>query len=197
MYRHKDAYYARAKRDQYRSRAAYKLLELHRRYRLFAAGDRVVDLGAAPGAWLQVAAGLVGAHGRVVGVDIVPIVPFDAPNVVCLVADILAAPTREAVLAALGGPPTVVLSDMAPKLSGIRPRDEAASAELAHAALELATATLAAGGRMVVKVIAGTDPGPLGAFARARFRTAKLTRPEATRKGSTESYLVATDFKGR
>ncbi len=197
MYRHKDAYYARAKRDQYRSRAAYKLLELHRRYRLFAAGDRVVDLGAAPGAWLQVAAELVGPRGRVVGVDLVRIAPLEASNVVCLIADILAAPTRETVLAPLGGPPTVVLSDMAPKLSGIRPRDEAASAELALAALAFATETLAPGGRMVVKLIAGTDPGPLGAVARARFRTAKITRPEATRKGSTESYLVATEFKGR
>ena len=195
MHRRKDAYYTRAKAEQYRSRAAYKLLELQRRYRLIRPGDNVVDLGAAPGAWLQVAADLVGSRGKVVGVDIVDVTPISKSNTICLFADVLAPETRTAVIEALGRPPTVVLSDMAPKLSGIRPRDDARCAELALAAVEFALATLAPGGRLVVKLLMDAQIAQLTAMARQRFETAKLTRPDATRKGSTESYLVASGFR--
>jgi 23S rRNA (uridine2552-2'-O)-methyltransferase len=191
MDRRKDPYYTRAKAEQYRSRAAYKLLEIQRRYRVLRAGDRVIDLGAAPGAWLQVAASVVGAGGRVVGVDLVDIPPLREPHVICLRADVTEAATRSRVLEALGGAPDVVLSDMAPKLSGVRPRDEARCAELVEVAVDFAVTTLAPGGRLIVKLLTGADLSGVIADARARFRTAKLTRPDATRKGSTESYLVA------
>jgi 23S rRNA (uridine2552-2'-O)-methyltransferase len=195
MYRRKDAYYNRAKAEGYRSRAAYKLLELQRRYRIVHPGDPVIDLGCAPGAWLQVAAELAGQRGRVVGVDVVKVAPA-SPTIVSLQADVLDPATPERALAALGRRPAVVLSDMAPKLTGIRPRDEARCAELVTAALQFAVATLAPEGRLVVKVLSGIDTGELLATARERFRTCKVTRPDATRKGSTECYLVATDFQG-
>jgi 23S rRNA (uridine2552-2'-O)-methyltransferase len=113
-----------------------------------------------------------------------------------LQANVLDPATPELALAALGRRPSVVLSDMAPKLTGIRPRDEARCAELVTAALQFAVATLAPEGRLVVKVLSGIDTGELLATARERFRTCKVTRPDATRKGSTECYLVASDFRG-
>jgi len=195
MYRRKDAYYNRAKAEGYRSRAAYKLLEIQRRYRVLRHGDHVVDLGCAPGAWLQVAADLAGPHGRVVGVDLAKVAPASSTTIF-VQADVLDPATPERVLAALGRRPTVVLSDMAPKLTGIRPRDEARCAELSAAALRFAVTTLAPEGRLVVKVLTGIDTAELVATARERFLTCKLTRPEATRKGSTECYLVATGFRG-
>ena len=195
MQRRKDAYYIRAKAEGYRSRAAYKLLEIQRRYRIVRPGDHVVDLGCAPGAWLQVAAELAGPRGRVVGADLAKVAATSS-TVTCMQADVLDPATRERTLAALGRRPTVVLSDMAPKLTGIAPRDEARCAELVTAALDFAVATLAPDGRLVVKVLTGIDTAEVLATARERFLTCKLTRPEATRKGSTECYLVATGFRG-
>ena len=195
MQRRKDAYYTRAKAEGYRSRAAYKLLEIQRRYRIVRPGDHVVDLGCAPGAWLQVAADLTGPRGRVVGVDLAKVAATSS-TVTCVQANVLDPATRERALAALGCRPTVVLSDMAPKLTGIGPRDEARCAELVAAALDFAVATLAPDGRLVVKVLTGIDTAEVLATARERFLACKLTRPEATRKGSTECYLVATGFRG-
>jgi len=158
-------------------------------------GDHVIDLGCAPGAWLQVAADLAGPRGRVVGIDIAKVAPASS-TIMSLQADVLDPATSDLTLAALGRRPAVVLSDMAPKLTGIRPRDEARCAELVMAALRFALATLASEGRLVVKVLSGIDTGELLATARERFRSCKLTRPDATRKGSTECYLVATGFRG-
>jgi len=192
MYRHKDAYYARAKVAGYRSRAAYKLIELQQRYHLLHRGDYVIDLGAAPGAWLQVARSVIGPSGKVVGVDIVPVTTLGEPNVVCLVADALDPEARATALAALGRRPNVVLSDMAPKLSGVRPRDLARCTALERGALDFAIATLARGGRFLTKLMGDTD---VCAAARKHFETAKLTRPGATRKGSAECYLVASGIR--
>jgi 23S rRNA (uridine2552-2'-O)-methyltransferase len=197
MSQRKDAYYARAKAAGYRSRAAYKLLELQRRYHLLRRGDYVVDLGAAPGAWLQVACNLVGPRGRVVGVDTVPVTPLPTRNVVCFVGNALDSNTQARVLEALGGKPTVILSDMAPRLSGVRPRDQARCAELVGGALDFAVATLAPGGRLLAKVLMGADVATVVTAAREHFDSAKLTRPQATRKGSSESYVVATGFRAQ
>lgn len=192
MQHRKDSYYTRAKSEGYRSRAAYKLLELQRRYHLLKRGDHVVDLGAWPGAWLQVALRLVGPRGRVVGVDIVAIDDLAAPNLTVLTADVLADKTPSAIMEALGRAPDVVLSDMAPKLTGVRPRDQARCEELEQAAFDFAVEHLVPGGRLVMKVLGET---PLAGEARRRFRTAKLSRPEATRKGSTECYLIASGLR--
>jgi 23S rRNA (uridine2552-2'-O)-methyltransferase len=191
MYRRKDAYYTRAKTEGYRSRAAYKLLDLQHRYRIFRQGDRVIDLGGAPGAWAQVASALVGARGRIVTLDLATISDLGLANVECVVGDVLDAAAREVVVNRLARPPTAVISDMAPKLTGVRPRDDARCAEIENAALEFAVATLAPGGRLLIKIM--TD-GTSVSDARRHFTAVKLTRPPATRKGSSEAYLVASGF---
>ena len=196
MYRRKDAFYSRAKAEGYRSRSAYKLLELAQRARLIRSGDRVVDLGAWPGGWLQVAAKLVGPHGRVVGVDLHPIEPISVRSVSCIVGDVREPAVQARVLAACGGPADVILSDLAPKLSGVRARDEAQAAALADLVLEFATRALAPGGRLLTKLFTTQDLPAYLTRLRALFRRVSTTRPEATRKGSSEIYAMASDFVG-
>src|SRR3990172_900761 len=118
-YRRKDAHYRRARAEGYRARSAYKLAELDRRYRLLAPGHFVVDLGAWPGGWLQVARGRVGERGRVVGLDLAAIEPLGAPNVTVVTGDVRDPAVVAAVRARLGRPADVVLSDLAPKLTGV------------------------------------------------------------------------------
>lgn len=190
-YQRKDAFYARAKAEGYRSRAAYKLLELARRYQLIRRGDHVVDLGAWPGGWLQVAAELVGPRGVVVGVDLVPIEPLPQSWVGTLVGDASEPAVLEQVRERCRGRVDVVLSDMAPKLSGIRDRDAARAAGLAETAVAVAERLVAPGGRLVMKVFSGAESEAL-ALARRAFATAKLTKPESSRKESAEMYLVAS-----
>lgn len=196
MYERKDALYRRAKQEGLRSRAAYKLSELQRRLRLIRRGDAVVDLGAWPGGWLQVAADLVGANGRVLGIDVVPLAPLADTRVLVLEADAadptLAARAREL----LGRPADVVLSDLAPKLTGIAPRDAARSAELLEAARRFALAILRPGGSLVAKTFGGAEMEAARAQLRHSFGKVRLVGLDATRKGSSELYLVATDYRG-
>lgn len=195
MYERKDAFYRQAKRAGYRSRAAYKLLELHRTFRLIKRGDRVVDLGSWPGGWIQVAATLVGTRGKVIGVDVVPLEPFSLPQVTLLQGDATDPALQHTILTLLGGRADVVLSDMAPKLSGIREVDDARTSELCRAALRCAQRLLRSGGTLVLKVFMGPGLDAVLAEARAMFATVQTTRPEATRKGSAELYLVATGLR--
>lgn len=190
MYDRKDAFYQRAKKEGFRSRAAYKLQEIQRRMRVIRAGHAVVDLGAWPGGWLQVAAEIVGARGIVVGIDVVAIDPLPSP-VTTLVGDVGAPDVAARLMAALGRPADVVLSDLAPKLSGIAPRDEARGAELAEQALGIAQAILRPGGALVMKTFDVGTRDPL----RPHFAQVRTIGLEATRKGSSERYLVATGFR--
>ncbi len=198
MYKRKDAYYTRAKESGLRSRAAYKLEDLDRQHRIFRRGDRVADLGAWPGGWLQVAAAAVGPGGRVVGLDLQAIAPFPAlPQIVLLQADLMAADTPQKLRAALGGPAQVVISDAAPKLSGVRDRDRAVAYDLAARIVELAREILSPGGRMVIKLFMSDELAPFLTELRREFDQVRTTRPDATRKGSTELYAVATGFRRR
>ena len=194
-YERKDALYRRAKSEGYRSRAAYKLSELHRRVRVVRAGDAVVDLGAWPGGWLQIAAGLVGGRGRVVGVDLVPLDPLPDARVLVLEADAGDPALPERVRALLGRPADVVLSDMAPKLTGVAPRDTAHAAELLEVAHRFAAAVLRPGGTLVAKTFGGREMEDARAALRRDFGRVRLVGLEATRKGSSELYLVAGDFR--
>ena len=194
-YQRKDAFYARAKAEGYRSRAAYKLLELARRYQLLKRGDHVVDLGAWPGGWLQVAADLVGPRGIVVGIDLVAVEPLPQAWVSTVVGDAGDPAVLEQLRERCRGRVDVVLSDMAPKLSGVRDRDAARAAELAEAAVAIADQLVAPGGRLVMKVFSGAESEAL-ALARRVFTTAKLTKPESSRKESAEMYLIATGRRG-
>jgi 23S rRNA (uridine2552-2'-O)-methyltransferase len=197
MYERKDALYHRAKREGLRSRAAYKLEELQRAQRVLRAGQRVVDLGAWPGGWLQVAAGMVGPAGRVVGVDVAPIEPFaDLANVIAIQADLSQPGVEATILEALGGTADVVLSDAAPKLTGVRATDRAREEALLEAVEALVLRLLRPGGALVLKVLEGPEAQAVARRLGRRFATAKTTRLEATRPGSSEKYLIAKGFRG-
>ncbi|MBM4257774.1 MAG: RlmE family RNA methyltransferase [Deltaproteobacteria bacterium] len=194
-YNRKDTFYQKAKQEGYRSRAAYKLLELHRELRIFRHGDRVIDLGSWPGGWVQVAASLVGNTGKVIGIDLVALDPLSLPNVTLMQGDATDPRQQEQLLALLGGQGDVLLSDMAPKLSGIRETDEAHATELCRTALACAPRLVRPGGTLLLKVFMGSEYKAFLAELREAFTAVKVTRPEATRKGSAETYVLATGLK--
>lgn len=195
MYRRKDSFYKRAKLSGYRSRAAYKLLELNRAYRILRPGDRVLDLGCAPGGWLQVAAAAVGPKGRVVGVDVAPVAPLPYSHVQIVFGNLTDEIVRARAAQELSGPADAILCDMAPKLSGIRERDEIRADELVGVALAVADRLLRPGGRMVIKLFSGRAAEDRVRQLRQRFERLHVTRPEATRKGSSEFYAVGIGFR--
>lgn len=196
VYQRKDPVYTRAKSAGYRSRAAYKLQQLVEHRRLLRRGDCVVELGAWPGGWLQVASQRVGPKGRVIGVDVQPIEPVPGGVVATLVADIADPRAPDHVAQMCGRKADVLLSDLAPKLSGVRARDEAQMVVLADYVLEWAARILKPGGHLIVKLFTSNDVAGYVERLRDRFRDVHLTRPEATRKGSAELYAVAIAFRG-
>ncbi|MBI3795532.1 MAG: RlmE family RNA methyltransferase [Deltaproteobacteria bacterium] len=152
-------------------------------------------MGSWPGGWVQVAAELVGNAGKVIGIDLVALDPLPQAHVVLLQGDATDAAQQDKIRAVLGGPADVVLSDMAPKLSGIKEVDEARAMELCRAALVYARTLLRPGGTLLLKVFMGAEHKQVLAELRATFTTVKTTRPEATRKGSAETYVFATGLK--
>jgi 23S rRNA (uridine2552-2'-O)-methyltransferase len=193
-YKPRDRYYRRAKQEGYRSRAAYKLLELQQRYRILHLGDAVVDLGAAPGGWLQVAAELVGPQGSVVGIDLQAVEPLPQRNVTVLHADVRSEEIPTRIKALLGRPADCVISDMAPKLSGIRDADTARCLELNRLALAIAVDLLRQGGSLLIKSFISDDLHAFTAEIKRHFAAVQRTRPEATRQGSSEFYFFANGF---
>lgn len=191
VYERKDAAWKRAKEEGYRSRAAYKLIELDEQFRLLRAGQRVVDLGCWPGAWTQVAARKVGRTGRVVGVDLVRTEDLGLSQVTLLEGDVGDPAVRERVGEALGGPADLVISDLAPKLSGIAAADEARHALLVELAVDVAREWLAPDGALLVKLFMDSEYEGLVRRLRAGFASVKTRRPPSTRKGSAEIYAVA------
>ena len=196
-YRRKDSYYRRARAAGYRARSAYKLAELDARFRLLRAGDYVVDLGAWPGGWLQVALERVGSRGRVVGVDTVPLDPLPAPNLELVVGDVRDRGTAEAALSGLGRRADVILSDLSPRLSGVRDTDEARAAELIAAALGTLPTLLRPGGHLLLKMFMNSRYGELIDTLTELFAEVRTTRPEATRQGSAELYAIAKGHRPR
>ncbi|MGH7847422.1 MAG: RlmE family RNA methyltransferase [Candidatus Binatia bacterium] len=193
-YQPKDAFYRRAKKEGYRSRAAYKLLEINQRYKLIRPGDRVVDLGAAPGGWLQVAAHLVGPEGIALAVDLQPIAPFANKNIILLREDIAREDTRIKIKDLLAGPANCVLSDLAPALTGIRDADVSRALELFAHARNFALGMLAPGGNFLAKTFLAPETNTLVSELKQYFSSVTRTRPDATRKASSEIYLVAQGF---
>jgi 23S rRNA (uridine2552-2'-O)-methyltransferase len=190
-----DPYVAEAKRRGYRSRAAFKLEQLDDRFRFLKLGARVVDLGCAPGGWLQVARARIGPKGVVVGIDYLPTAPVAGTTILEL--DFLdpAAPAR--LEAALGGPADVVLSDMAAPTTGHAATDHLRIVALAEAAFAFAEAVLAPGGSFVAKVFQGGAEGTLLAALKRGFATVRHAKPAASRAESAETYVVAQGFRGR
>jgi len=192
-----DPYVARARREGYRSRAAYKLVEIDDKHRLLKPAARVVDLGAAPGGWSQVAAKRVGANegrGRVVAIDLLETSPV--PGVDFLQLDFLDAAAPEKLKEMLGGDADVVLSDMAANATGHRKTDHLRIMALAEAAAEFAGDVLAPGGAFLCKVLQGGTEASLLARLKRDFATVKHVKPAASRTDSAELYLLATGFRG-
>jgi 23S rRNA (uridine2552-2'-O)-methyltransferase len=189
-----DPYVARAKREGFRSRAAFKLIEIDDKFHLLKSGARVVDLGAAPGGWSEIAARRIGPGGRIVALDILDMKPI--VGVEFLQFDFLdnAAPDR--LKALLGGKADVVLSDMAANTTGHRQTDHLRIMALAEAAVHFAREVLAEGGSFLCKVLQGGTEAHLLAELKRDFATVKHVKPPASRTDSAELYLVAKGFRG-
>jgi 23S rRNA (uridine2552-2'-O)-methyltransferase len=189
-----DPYVHRAKAEGYRSRAAFKLIEIDARDRLLAPGQTVVDLGAAPGSWAQVALARVGPRGRVIGLDLLDIEPLHGATF--LRGDFLEETVEEELAAMLGGRRVdLVLSDMAPNMSGIASSDQARSIALAELAVEFARRHLKPDGAFLVKTFQGAGFPELLAAMRRAFRTVATRKPKASRDRSSEIYLVARGLR--
>jgi 23S rRNA (uridine2552-2'-O)-methyltransferase len=192
-----DPYVAEAKRLGYRSRAAFKLIELDDRFHVLKRGALIVDLGAAPGGWTQIAVARVGASegkGRVVAADILPMEPV--PGALILQQDFLAPEAPAAIKAALGGPADVVLSDMAQPTTGHAATDHLRIVALAEAAYDFAREVLAPGGTFIAKVFQGGAEGELLAALKRDFASLRHAKPPASRAESAEVYVVAQGFRG-
>ncbi len=190
-----DPYVARAKREGYRSRAAYKLLEIDEKYKILKPGQRVVDLGAAPGGWSQIAAKVVGAKGKVVGIDLLPIDPM--PGVEFIELDFLDESAPGRLIDMLGGPADVVMSDMAANTTGHKKTDHLRIIGLAEAAIYFAREILAPGGAFIAKVFQGGTENQLLADLKRDFAVVRHVKPAASRADSAELYVMATGFRGR
>jgi len=192
MHQHvSDAYVRAARREGYRSRAAYKLMEIDERGRLLRPGLLVVDLGAAPGGWSQVARERVGAKGRVIAIDLLAMEPL--PGVEFVQGDFSGGVGLAAVEQLLAGSaPDVVISDMAPNISGIPQSDQARALALAELAGEFAAQRLKPGGALLVKAFQGEGFDELVRFLRTRFGKVVVRKPGASRSRSSEVYLLAT-----
>ena len=187
---------AESKRLGYRSRAAFKLLQLDEKFGLLKTGMRVVDLGAAPGGWTQVAMQVTRApdKGQVVGIDILPVEPIAGADILEL--DFMAPEAPDQLKALLGGPVDVVLSDMAASSTGHSKTDHIRVIALCEAAFDFAVEVLAPGGAFVAKVFQGGSEGELLARMKRAFRVVRHAKPPASRAESAETYVVATGFRG-
>jgi 23S rRNA (uridine2552-2'-O)-methyltransferase len=190
-----DPYVAEAKRRGYRSRAAFKLIELDEKYGFLAKSKRVVDLGAAPGGWTQVVLEAIGPTGTVVAIDLTPIEPIG--DAVILTGDVRDAETEDHLYHALGGRADLVLSDMAASSTGHAPTDHLRIVGLIETALDFAEAVLTPGGAFVAKVLQGGTERDLLARLKRGFAKVAHAKPDSSRKESAEMYVVATGYRGR
>ena len=189
-----DPYVARAKREGFRSRAAYKLAEIDDKYRLLRPGAHVVDLGAAPGGWSEIAARRIGGHGRVIAIDILEMKPV--AGVEFLQLDFLDETAPARLKAMLDGKADVVLSDMAANATGHRQTDHLRIMALAEAAAHFAREVLSKGGSFLCKVLQGGTEAALLAALKQDFASVKHVKPPASRSDSAELYLLARGFRG-
>ncbi len=189
--RKKEHYYQMAKKERYRSRASYKLLQLNKKFRIIKPRDYVVDLGAAPGGWSQVALDIVGDEGKVIAVDLQRIKPFEHENFIQITGDFTKPETIEKIEDTLGWNADVVLSDAAPKLTGIKDIDQLKSIDIVENALKIADEVLKIDGSMIIKVFQGEGFQSLLKEVKKKFKIVKTTKPPSSRKKSVEMYLIA------
>lgn len=188
-----DPYVKKAKAEGYRSRAAFKLAELDERFAILKTAERVVDLGIAPGGWSQIVRQRR-PKAKVVGIDLLPTEPIEGVTIYQM--DFMADEAPEALQAALDGPPDLILSDMAANTVGHKQTDHLRTMGLVETAADFAIATLAPGGGFVAKVLAGGTDAQLLALLKRHFTTVKHAKPPASRKDSSEWYVIAQGFKG-
>ena len=193
--RKRDYYYRKAKEEKYRSRAAYKLFQANEKYHFIREGDVVVDLGAAPGGWMQAARKIVGTKGYVLGVDLKSIEPFPERNVKAIIGDITEAETVKQILEFLPGKADVVISDASPNISGIWELDHARQIDLAQKALEIALETLKPHGNFFVKVFQGDMLEDFIGKVRQHFKDVKVIKPKASRAKSSEIFVLGLSLK--
>jgi 23S rRNA (uridine2552-2'-O)-methyltransferase len=188
----KDSFYNKAKKEGFRARSAYKLDEIQERYRVIKKGDKVLDLGAAPGSWLQVEAALTGETGTVVGIDLLPIDPIPAGNVSLRQGDIRDLEVNRLLSEAGISAFDVITSDIAPNLSGIKEVDNANVQDLYIAVLKVVKEALRKGGNFLIKLFFSPQLGDMSADLKPLFTNVTIFKPKASRGVSSEVYLVCT-----
>ncbi|TET20512.1 RlmE family RNA methyltransferase [Candidatus Bathyarchaeota archaeon] len=188
--RKKEYYYRKAKEEKYRSRATYKLLQAVKKYRFIKLGDVVVDLGAAPGGWIQACRKIAGDNGFVLGVDLEQIQPFDSSNVRTIVGDVTDPQTIQQIKEFLPHPADVVVSDVSPNVSGVWELDHARQIDLARYSLQIATSILKPKGNFFAKVFEGDMLNDFVKEVKQHFAFVKLVKPKASRARSAELYII-------
>jgi len=188
--RKKEYYYRKAKEEKYRSRATYKLLQVVKKYRFIKLGDVVVDLGAAPGGWIQACRKIVGDSGFVLGVDLEQIQPFDSSNVRTIVGDVTDPQTIQQIKEFLPHPADAVVSDVSPNVSGVWELDHARQIDLAQYSLQIATSILKPKGNFFAKVFEGDMLNDFVKEVKQHFTFVKLVKPKASRARSAELYII-------
>ncbi len=190
-YKFYDKYSKKAQADGYKARSAYKLLEIQKKHKLLKPGDRILDLGCAPGSWSQVTSEIIGPKGKLYGIDLKE-VTLKLNNAQFMVADVF-----KVTLDDFDGQKfNAVLSDMAPNTSGIKSQDQARSFALCQRVLDLAREFLVPGGNLTMKIFMGPDQESISAQIKQDFKKMLLIRPDSTRKTSSEIFLVGIGFKG-
>ena len=195
MEKHNDPYYKRAKQEDYRSRASYKLKQLDKKFKIIKEGNTVVDLGAAPGGWSQVALEKVGEEGMVVGVDLNRFKKFHEENYYGMRGDFTTPEVQEKIMKIIGGKAKVVMSDASPSLSGIKNIDQLRSIDLTNAVIGIADNILEEKGNLVMKVFQGPEYKQMLDSLKGKYRQVKTTKPPSSRKKSSEMYVVGLGFK--
>lgn len=193
--RKRDAFYRKAKREGYRSRAVYKLKEIDKKFRILRKGQTVIDLGAAPGGWLQYVAETIGNKGTVIGVDIKEIAPLPYENVKTLKADVFQENIEKQILKLLGSKADVILSDLSPKISGVWEVDVARSVAMCERVVELSRKLLKKNGRLIMKIFEGMDTKRILSLLERNFSFIKLFKPAASRKKSSELYIICLGYR--
>jgi len=193
--RKNEEYYKKAKKQDYRSRASFKLQQLNRKYKIIKKGDFVVDLGAAPGGWSQVALEAVGEDGLVVAVDLNRMKSFPEENFWSIKGDFTHEETLDEIKRTMQGKAQVIISDAAPKLSGIKDLDQLRSIDLARSVLQISDRILKYKGNIIMKVFQGEGYPQLLAEVKTKFQTVRTTKPPSSRKKSGEMYVVGRGFR--
>lgn len=194
--RKKDPYYKRAKADDYRSRASFKLKQLDKKFKIIKNGNNVVDLGAAPGGWSQVALEKVGDDGVVVGVDLNRIRPFSVDNFHRVRGDFNNLEVQNKIKDFISGDVNVIMSDASPSLTGIKDIDHLRSIDLINCVIDISDNMLVNGGNLVMKIFQGSEYKDTVDNLKSKFKILKTTKPASSRKKSKEMYVVGLKFRG-